>query len=381
MAGKKVCIIGSGNWGSAIAKIVGGNAAQLARFDPRVTMWVFEEDIGGRKLTEIINTQHENVKYLPGHKLPPNVVAVPDVVQAAVDADILIFVVPHQFIGKICDQLKGHLKANAIGISLIKGVDEGPNGLKLISEVIGERLGIPMSVLMGANIASEVADEKFCETTIGCKDQAQGQLLKELMQTPNFRITVVQEVDTVEICGALKGPCVPCHLLQTPNFRITVVQEVDTVEICGALKNVVAVGAGFCDGLGFGDNTKAAVIRLGLMEMIAFAKLFCRGPVSPATFLESCGVADLITTCYGGRNRKVAEAFARSGKSIEQLEKEMLNGQKLQGPQTARELHSILQHKGLVDKFPLFTAVYRVCYESQPVGEFIRCLQNHPEHM
>lgn len=61
--------------GSAIAKIVGGNAAQLAHFDPRVTMWVFEEDIGGRKLTEIINTEHENVKYLPGHKLPPNVVS------------------------------------------------------------------------------------------------------------------------------------------------------------------------------------------------------------------------------------------------------------------------------------------------------------------
>ncbi|MXQ85865.1 hypothetical protein E5288_WYG010117 [Bos mutus] len=318
MTGKKVCIVGSGNWGSAIAKIVGGNAAQLAHFDPRVTMWVFEEDIGGRKLTEIINTQHENVKYLPGHKLPPNVVAVPDVVQAAADADILIFVVPHQFIGKICDQLKGHLKADTIGVSLIKGVDEGPKGLKLISEVIGERLGIPMSVLMGANIANEVADEKFCETTIGSKNQAHGQLLKELMQTPNFRITVVQEVDTVEICGALK--------------------------------NIVAVGAGFCDGLGFGDNTKAAVIRLGLMEMIAFAKLFCSGSVSSATFLESCGVADLITTCYGGRNRKVAEAFARTGKSIEQLEKEMLNGQKLQGPQTARELHSILQHKGMVDK-------------------------------
>lgn len=120
---------------------------------------------------------------------------------------------------------------------------------------------------------------------------------------------------------------------------------------------------------------------MGLMEMIAFAKLFCSGTVSSATFLESCGVADLITTCYGGRNRKVAEAFARTGKSIEQLEKEMLNGQKLQGPQTARELHSILQHKGLVDKFPLFTAVYKVCYEGQPVGEFIRCLQNHPEHM
>ncbi|KAG2468114.1 GPDA dehydrogenase, partial [Polypterus senegalus] len=302
--------------GSAIAKIIGANAAKLDKFDGTVKMWVFEETVNNRKLTEIINTDHENVKYLPGHKLPPNVVAVPDVVEAATGADILVFVVPHQFIGKLCDTLKSHIKKDAIGISLIKGVDEGPDGLRLISDIIREKLGIEVSVLMGANIANEVADEKFCETTIGeelasvmgCKVKEHGVLLKELMQTCNFRITVVEEADVVEICGALKVS----HLLCPPSgtqFSPSLMFSIFLVQ------NVVAVGAGFCDGLGFGDNTKAAVIRLGLMEMIAFAKLFCTtGTVSSATFLESCGVADLITTCYGGRNRKVAEAFAKTGK-------------------------------------------------------------------
>ncbi|KAM9123795.1 glycerol-3-phosphate dehydrogenase 1-like protein [Pangshura tecta] len=349
MPALKVCIVGSGNWGSAIAKIIGKNIQKSNRFDPVVKMWVFEEIINGRKLTEIINKEHENVKYLPGHTLPKNVVAVADVTEASAGADVFIFVIPHQFITRICDQIVGHIKPGAFGISLIKGVDEGAEGLKLISDIIREKLKIEVSVLMGANIASEVADEKFCETTIGCKNEKHGQIFKELMQTPNFRITVVDDCDTVEICGALK--------------------------------NIVAVGAGFCDGLDFGDNTKAAVIRLGLMEMVAFAKLFCRGSVSIATFLESCGVADLITTCYGGRNRKVAEAFARTGKSIEELEKEMLNGQKLQGPQTSAEVYKMLKQKNMVDKFPLFSTVYQICYEGRLVQEFISCLQNHPQHM
>uniref|UniRef100_A0A8C6P5F0 Glycerol-3-phosphate dehydrogenase [NAD(+)] n=1 Tax=Nothobranchius furzeri TaxID=105023 RepID=A0A8C6P5F0_NOTFU len=336
---RRVCLQSRG---SAIAKIVGANVAQNPKFDNTVKMWVFEETVNGQKLTEIINTTHENVKYLPGHRLPANVLAVPDLLEASSDADILVFVIPHQFIGKVCDTIKGKVKSDALGISLIKGVDEGPDGLKLISDIIQEKLGITMSVLMGANIANEVADEKFCETTIG-----------------HFR-----------------------ELMQTNNFRVTVVEECDVVEICGALKNIVAVGAGFCDGLGFGDNTKAAVIRLGLMEMIAFARIFCTaGPVSSATFLESCGVADLITTCYGGRNRRVAEAFVKTGKSIEDLEREMLNGQKLQGPATAAEVYLILKHKNLVDKFPLFNAVYQICFQGHPVTEFISCLQNHPEHM
>ncbi|KAB5565246.1 hypothetical protein PHYPO_G00238910 [Pangasianodon hypophthalmus] len=349
MPGKKVCIVGSGNWGSAISRIIGQNVKASNRFAPVVNMWVFEEIINGRKLTDIINTEHENVKYLPGHKLPKNVIAVPDITEAVAGADILVFVVPHQFIGKLCDQMKLHVKPGAIGISLIKGIDEGPSGLTLISDIIRGKLGLDVSVLMGANIATEVAEEKFCETTIGAVNEYNGQVFKELMQTPNFRITVVSDSNTVELCGALK--------------------------------NIVAVGAGFCDGLGFGDNTKAAVIRLGLMEMVSFAKIFCSTSVSSATFLESCGVADLITTCYGGRNRRVAEAFVTLGKSIAELEAEMLNGQKLQGPQTSAEVYKILQKKNMVDKFPLFVSVYRICFEGRDVKEFIICLQNHPEHM
>uniref|UniRef100_A0A8C3S3C7 Glycerol-3-phosphate dehydrogenase [NAD(+)] n=1 Tax=Chelydra serpentina TaxID=8475 RepID=A0A8C3S3C7_CHESE len=345
----RVCIVGSGNWGSAVAKIIGNNVKNMQKFASTVKMWVFEENINGRKLTDIINNEHENVKYLPGYKLPENVVAVPNLNEAVQDADLLVFVIPHQFIHKICDEITGRVPKKAVGITLIKGIDEGPEGLKLISDIIREKMGIDISVLMGANIANEVAAEKFCETTIGSKILENGLLFKELLQTPNFRITVVDDADTVELCGALK--------------------------------NIVAVGAGFCDGLRCGDNTKAAVIRLGLMEMIAFAKIFCQGQVSIATFLESCGVADLITTCYGGRNRRVAEAFVKTGKSIEELEQEMLNGQKLQGPQTSAEVYRILKQKGMVDKFPLFTAVYQICYEGKPVQEMISCLQSHPEHM
>ncbi|XP_043664968.1 glycerol-3-phosphate dehydrogenase [NAD(+)], cytoplasmic isoform X1 [Vespula pensylvanica] len=349
MEKKSVCIIGSGNWGSAIAKIVGANAKKQNNFEDRVTMYVYEELINGKKLTEIINETHENVKYLPGHQLPENVVAVPDVMEAAKDADILIFVVPHQFIRRICSTLYGKIKPTAIGLSLIKGFDKKEGGgIELISHIISNELHIPMSVLMGANLASEVAEEMFCETTIGCKDKVMAPVLRDLIQTSYFRVVVVEDVDSVECCGALK--------------------------------NIVACGAGFVDGLDLGDNTKAAVIRLGLMEMIKFVDAFYPGG-KLSTFFESCGVADLITTCYGGRNRKVSEAFVRTGKTIEELEKEMLNGQKLQGPFTAEEVNYMLKLKNMESRFPLFTAIHRICIGQLKPADLIDCIRNHPEHM
>ncbi|TPX63327.1 hypothetical protein SpCBS45565_g06705 [Spizellomyces sp. 'palustris'] len=338
---EKVCLIGSGNWGSAIAKIVGRNVLQNHEYDNEVRMWVYEEIVQGQRLTELINTRHENVKYLPDVKLPENIVAVPDLLQSVEGATLLVFVIPHQFVKGVCEQLKGKIHHNARAISLIKGVDISKGGLHLISDLIKENLDIDVSVLMGANIASEVAMENFCESTIGCTDRLNGEAFWKIFHSPYFRVAIVDDVAGVELCGALK--------------------------------NVVAIGAGFIDGLKMGENSKAAIIRIGLMEMKKFAKAFYSG-VKDETFFESCGVADVITTCFGGRNRRVAEARVRTGKSFETLEKEMLNGQKLQGTLTAKEVNEILRTKNMVEQFPFFTAVYRICYEGLPPKSLVEVI-------
>ena len=102
-------------------------------------------------------------------------------------------------------------------------------------------------------------------------------------------------------------------------------EDASTVEMCGALKNIVACAAGFVQGLKLGDNTKSAVIRIGLMEMMKYAKEFGETP-KLNTFFESCGVADLVTTCYGGRNARIGREFVLQRKSVQQLEIELLNG-------------------------------------------------------
>ncbi|KAH8551339.1 glycerol-3-phosphate dehydrogenase [NAD+] [Umbelopsis sp. PMI_123] len=337
----KVAIIGSGNWGSAIAKIVGENAQQHSDlFDRQIRMWVYQEKVDGRNITDIINEKHENTKYLPGVKLPENIVAIPDLVEACEGADLLVFVLPHQFVANVCKELNGKLGYKARAISLIKGLAFHESDISLFTDEIQNTLNVPTAALSGANIADEVAREMFCETTIGSQ--------------------------TIEEDGELWF-----KLFNTPYFRVSVIADSVSVQICGALKNVVAVGAGLCDGLKYGNNTKAAVIRRGLLEMRKFGKSFFGG-VRTETFFESCGVADLITTCLGGRNRKVAEAFVHSGKSIEELERDMLNGQKLQGTTTAKELHEFLSARGMTDEFPLLTTVYRIIYGGDPPETIVR---------
>ena len=123
----RVCIIGSGNWGSAISKIVGRNCERLPFFEDQVNMWVYEETVTlddgtSSKLTDVINTRHENVKYLPGIALPKNVVAVADLAEACKDATLLIFVLPHQFLPKLLPAIRASAHPSCRGVSLIKGL-------------------------------------------------------------------------------------------------------------------------------------------------------------------------------------------------------------------------------------------------------------------
>jgi NAD-dependent glycerol-3-phosphate dehydrogenase N-terminus len=127
IAKDRVCIIGSGNWGSAIATLVGRNCARLSNYEDVVSMWVYEEDVAAddgspQKLTHIINTRHENVKYLPGIRLPDNVVAVPDLATACRGATLLVFVLPHQFLPNLLPVIRESAHPRSRGVSLIKGL-------------------------------------------------------------------------------------------------------------------------------------------------------------------------------------------------------------------------------------------------------------------
>jgi glycerol-3-phosphate dehydrogenase (NAD+) len=339
---ERVAIVGSGNWGSAISRIVAANTKLHPEiFELKVNMWVFEELVDGRKLSELINETHENKKYLPGVQLPENVIAVTDLVESVKGASMLIFVLPHQFLKKTCASIRGSIAADAKAISLIKGLEIAENGPLLLSRLLSEELKVDVSVLMGANIANEVAKEVFSEATIGY-----GRGSKEIA-------TLWQTLFNINY------------------FSVSIVEDIPGVEISGALKNIVALAAGFVDGLGYGGNTKAAVIRIGMAEMRKFCRLFYK-EVKDDTFWESCGIADLIVTCYEGRNRKCAESFVKTGKSFQQLEEEILNGQKLQGTLTAEEVYGVLNKKNLLREFPLFTAVHRVATKELSPDDLIK---------
>ena len=336
-------------------------------------MWVFEEDVQinnnhhqTAKLSNVINEQHENIKYLPGVKLPENVKAIPNLEEAVRDATVLIFVLPHQFLPKLLPTIRAHVNPTRChGISLIKGLDfDADTKLPvLISKSIENVMGnqFRCGVLMGANVADEVARQRTCESTLACDFGS---------DSVNERIR---------------------QIFDEEHFRVSRITDVAGAEACGALKNIIALGAGFVDGLNLGGNTKAALLRIGLLEMTKFCTMFFEG-VEKGTFMESCGVADLITTCYGGRNRKCASQFAkRRGvepayldsesctKLWSAIESDMLNGQKLQGTLASQEVYHLLRARNLLYEFPLMTAIYEISFEGKPVNTIVDGIRTHTE--
>jgi len=369
MGQEKVALVGSGNWGSAIATKLGKNVLDPSKgFDPVVEMWVFEEytklvegkwerpargakapeagwvSEGYTPLTQVINEKNENVIYLPGIPLPTSIHANPDIKATITGATMMVFVIPHNFLAPLVPKMEGAFAKGAVGISLIKGIEFKDGKPILISDLLQNEMAkaegapkVDMSVLMGANVANEVAKGDFAEATIGCTDLEIGKKWVSLFNTSDFKVDPVKDV-----AGA---------------------------ELCGAMKNVVALGAGFCDGLGLGGNTKAAIIRIGLKEMQMFCEKFYgdRG-IQGETFLESCGVADLITTCFGGRNRKCADIFAKNivagtPKTWDVIEAEELNGQKLQGTGTSKDVMVCIKQGGFESSFPLFCQIHKIAFE------------------
>ena len=249
--------------------------------------------------------------------------------------------------------------------------------ISLFSEWIGEGLGIYCGALSGANIASEIAAEKWCETTVAYDPPTLDSRAPTPKDSPassqvNLLITPADDghKDFLGRASKTKLKAVPAEyppldhalfktLFHRPYFHVQMVSDVAGVSLGGALKNIVALAAGFVEGRGWGDNAKAAVMRVGLLEMVKFGKEFFGQTVHTGTFTEeSAGVADLITSCSGGRNFKCAKLAVERGESVEETERKELNGQKLQGTSTAGEVNAFLKSKGLKGEYPLFTAVW-----------------------
>lgn len=240
----------------------------------------------------------------------------------------------------VLKQLKGTLQSNCRAISLIKGFEETTGALDLISDRIKNTLNVDCCTLMGANLANEVALEQFSEATIGYDEVEAARCWKALIERPYF----------------------PCSL----------VGDRRGVELCGGLKNVIALAAGMVDGLGMGDNTRAAIIRRGLLEIKALALLMHPGMLEQCWW-ESCGIADLITTCLGGRNRLVAMQYTRSypHRTMAELEAELLRGQKLQGPSACQQaMHYIVAHDKL-NEFPLIRTIHRIIFQGLPPNHIL----------
>ena len=269
-----VAVIGAGSWGTTVAAIVSAHAP--------TTLW-------GRNpaIVDAVAHRHENPAYLPGIALPEQLRATSDLAEACVGAEVLIMAVPSHGFRAVLERAAPFVDVEAPVVSLAKGIEN--ETMLRMSEVILEVLPLHdpdrVAVLTGPNLAIEIAEGQPAASVIACRDPATARQLQQLCSSSRFRVYTNPDV-------------VGC-------------------EIAGALKNVIAIAAGAAAGLGYGDNTQAALITRGLAEL---ARLGSALGGEAMTFAGLAGLGDLVATCTSpkSRNRSVGFELGR-GRSLDAI--------------------------------------------------------------
>jgi glycerol-3-phosphate dehydrogenase (NAD(P)+) len=311
----QIGVIGAGAWGTTLA-------VKLADAERPVTLWAHTAESN-----EELATIRENRRYLPGIVFPPNVRIATDAAYLAEPHRFFVLAVPSAHLRGTLRRLNENLYPDAALLSVVKGIEEGSH-LRM-SEVIDQELpGRRVAVLSGPNLAREIADGK-----------------------PAGTVVASEEADLAAEFASV---------LASDRFRVYTNPDVVGVELCGALKNVVALAAGFVDGLGFGDSAKAGIITRGLAEM---TRLGVAAGAHPVTFAGLAGVGDLIATCMSplSRNRRAGELMA-SGVSWTDAAGR-LNGV-AEGVSTVRGALELASEHGV--ELPIAEQVAAVVHESRP---------------
>jgi glycerol-3-phosphate dehydrogenase (NAD(P)+) len=318
----RVGVIGAGSWGTTVAHLAAHNAP--------TTLWARRNE-----LARTINERHVNDAYLAGYELHPDLRASSDLAEVAGTADVVVMGVPSHGFRATLEELAPHVRPWVPVVSLSKGFELG-TGLRM-SELCHEVLpGHPVAVLTGPNLAKEILAGGAAAAVVATEDDHVAAELQRIFATDLFRVYVNHDV-----CGS---------------------------EVAGALKNVIAIAAGMADGLGTGDNTRAAVITRGLAEL---TRLGVAMGGAPETFAGLAGMGDLVATCISpqSRNRTVGEQLGRGRTIAEVIESmaQIAEGIKacLVAQQLARRHH--------VD-MPITDEVVAVCHEGRSAADAYRGL-------
>ncbi|MBK7368834.1 MAG: NAD(P)-dependent glycerol-3-phosphate dehydrogenase [Candidatus Eisenbacteria bacterium] len=317
-----VAVLGAGSWGTTIA-------IHLAGAGHDVRIW-------GNDLAQLdeMATTRQNSKFLAGIPLPESIKVQPELELALAGADFHFYVVPSQAVRSVAGKIRG-LGASAIPVCASKGLELGT--LRRMSEVLGEALGDPAPVAFtGPSHAQEVAVGIPTSIVAACADEARAKAVQVLCSTPRLRVYTNDDV-------------VGC-------------------EYGGALKNVMAIAAGVCDGLGYGDNTKGALLTRGLAEI---SRLGMTMGGRRETFSGLTGMGDLIATAMSrhSRNRHVGERLGK-GETLEQV----LGGMVMvaEGVNTARAARDLGRERGV--ELPITEQVCAIALEGKDPREAIRTL-------